>query len=79
MQPMDHFVLTLIIGAVELLFVPWAAWITMKVFELLKDLAVQHSVSSETVKQLEKLDTELSDLRKEVDTGFKEVMTKLNK
>lgn len=79
MKDMDHFVLTLIIGAIELLIIPWSAFITVKIFDHSKDIAVQNSVSSETVKQLEKLDSELSDLRKEIDSGFKEVMTKLNK
>jgi len=76
---MDHFVLTLIIGAVEVLFVPWAAWVTVKIFESAQKIAVQETQSNAVNDKLEKMDEELGVLRDKIDTGFKDLLNAMRK
>jgi hypothetical protein len=87
---MDHFTLTLIIGALELLFVPWAAWITMQIFEARQNIRViqsqmeseiklQKLQNSNINKALEKLDGEIDEMKVTMGMGFSDVMEALRK
>lgn len=87
---MDHFTLTLILGSIEIVIIPWAVWTTRKNFDLEKKVAVLESeVSQETKSQrqqnadlkasIQKLDNELDEIRKEINTGFRDILTEMRK
>lgn len=89
-QPMDHFVLTLILAAIELLIVPWVAWATVRIFELASKQAVIESQMKQEVDRqkdhnksmqvsFDKLEKELNETRKEIHEGFKEIIDKLGR
>ncbi len=87
---MDHFTLTLILGSIEVIILPWAVWTTRKNFDLEKKVAVLESeVNQETKMQrqqngelkasIEKMDKELDDIRKEINAGFKDILNEMRK
>lgn len=90
MQPMDHFTLTLIIGAIEVLFIPWAAWVTVRAFELTQKISVLQNQMENEIKiqklqnnsintSLQKMEGEIDDIKKELDSGFKDILNELRK
>ena len=87
---MDHFMLTLIIGTVEVLFVPWAAWVTVRVFEIAARQSVMQNQMDNEVKfqkdqnirinkSLQELEHEVADVKEQINTGFRDVMEALRK
>lgn len=86
---MDHFALTLIIGSIEIVVIPWAVWATVRVFELQAKIAVLQNQMENEIKiqklQNSNITNSIHDLKKEVDdiklelnNGFKEVMNAIN-
>lgn len=86
---MDHFALTLIIGSIEIVVLPWAVWATVRVFELQAKIAVLQNQMENEIKiqklQNSNITNSIHDLKKEVDdiklelnNGFKEVMNAIN-
>jgi len=87
---MDHFTLTLILGSIEIIIIPWAVWTTRKNFDLEKKVAVlesevnqetkmQRQQNSELKASIEKMDKELDDIRKEINAGFKDILNEMRK
>ncbi len=87
---MDHFTLTLILGFIEAVVIPWAIWVTVKHFDLRTKVAVLESSAThennsqgiqnkEINNKLEKMDKEIDEMKKEMNAGFMNILNEMRK
>jgi low affinity Fe/Cu permease len=87
---MDHYTLTLIIGSVDAIVIPWAVWATLKMFELTTKVAVletstvrenilQQNQNRDIRETLAKMDKEIDEIKKEINSGFKDILNEMRK